>query len=149
MIYIINNRVWDNFLFPVGEKAYWTRDVGNAKRFSSNEEAAEAFRRFNLDPEHDMISLIALQYGEYGDCRTKRYIFRHDVHSFPDLTSVEAFRKIESIGGKIFKRNRSFWHIYMPECTIAINIDGGVYIQGVTEEEFDRLYIKITGNDHE
>lgn len=149
-IYVIREREWGAFWCPINGKWNWTDNVRAAKTFSSNEEAAEAFRRFNLDPEHDMISLIALRYGEYGDYRTKRYIFRHDVHSFHDLTSVEAFRKIESIGGKIFKRNRSCWHIYMPECTIAINNDGGsMYIQGITEEEFDRLYIKITGNDHE
>lgn len=34
----------------------------------------------------------------------------------------------------------------MPECTIEIENDGTIRVEGMTEEEFDRLYTKITGN---
>lgn len=65
---------------------------------------------------------------------------------YPDLTSEAAERMIISMGGMVIKWRYSDRTIYLPECTIEIENDGTIWVNGMTEDEFDAIYTKITGN---
>lgn len=62
------------------------------------------------------------------------------------MTSEAVERNIISMGGVVIKWRYSDRTFYLPECTIEIDNDGTILVMGMTEEEFDRLYTKITGN---
>lgn len=96
-----------------------------------------------------MVSIISVSLDYLGDPVAKDRTFRQNTVSYPDLTSDAAERMIISMGGRVIRWRYSDRTIYMPECTIEIENDGTIRVKGITEEEFDRLYIKITGNDHE
>ena len=96
-----------------------------------------------------MVSIISVSLDRYGDPVVKDRTFRQNTLSYPDLTSESAERNIISMGGRVIKWRYSDRTIYMPECTIEIENDGTIRVKGMTEEEFDRLYTKITGNNHE
>lgn len=117
-----------------------------AKTFPSNEEAAAEFRRVKLDPVGYMVSIISVSLDRYGDPVAKDRTFRQNTISYPDLTSEVAERNILSMGGEVVKWRYSDRTIYMPESMIEIEDDGTIRVKGMTEEEFDRLYTKITGN---
>lgn len=144
--YVIRGRVWGAFWCPVNGKWNWTDNVRAAKTFSSNDEAAAEFRRVGLDPVRYMVSIISVSLDYLGDPVAKDRTIRLNTLSHPDLTSEATERMILSMGGKVVKWRYSDRTIYMPECTIEIENDGTIRVKGMTEEEFDRLYTKITGN---
>ena len=148
-IYVIREREWGAFWSPIVGKWNWTNNVRVAKTFSSNEEAVAEFRRVGLDPVGYMVSIISVSLDYLGDPVAKDRTFMQNTLGYPDLTSEAAERIILSMGGKVVKWRYSDRTIYLPECTIEIENDGTIRVNGMTEEEFDRLYIKITGNDHE
>lgn len=148
-IYVIREREWGAFWCPVNGKWNWTDNVRAAKTFSSNDEAAAEFRRVGLDPVGYMVSIISVSLDYLGDPVAKDRTFRQDTISYPDLTSEVAERNIISMGGVVIKWRYSDRTFYLPECTIEIENDGTIRVKGMTEEEFDRLYTKITGKDHE
>lgn len=145
-IYVIREREWGAFWCPINGKWNWTDNVRAAKAFSSNEEAVAEFRRVKLDPFGYMVSIISVSLDRYGDPVVKDRTFRQDALSYPDLTSEAAERNIISMGGVVIKWRYSDRTFYLPECTIEIENDGTILVNGMTEEEFDRLYTKITGN---
>ena len=148
-VYVIREREWGAFWCQINGKWNWTDNVRAAKTFSSNEEAAAEFRRIKLDPVGYMVSIIRVDLDYLGDPVAKDRTFRQNTISYPDLTREAAERNILSMGGKVVKWRYSDRTIYLPECTIEIEDDGTIRVKGMTEEEFDRLYIKITGNIHE
>lgn len=148
-IYVIREREWGAFWCPINGKWNWTSNIRKAMTFSSNDEAAAEFRRVGLDPVGYMVSIISVSLDYLGDPVVKDCTFRQNTLGYPDLTSEAAERIILSMGGKVVKWRYSDRSIYLPECTIEIENDGTIQVKGMTEEEFDRLYIKITGNDHE
>ena len=148
-IYVIREREWGAFWCPINGKWNWSDNARAAKTFSSNEEAVAEFRRVKLDPFGYMVSIISVSLDRYGDPVVKDRTFRQDALSYPDLTSEAAERNIISMGGVVIKWRYSDRTFYLPECTIEIENDGTILVKGMTEEEFDRLYTKITGNDHE
>ena len=119
--------------------------VTAAMTFSSNDEAAAEFRRVGLDPVGYMVSLISVSLDYLGDPVVKDRTIRLNTLSHPDLTGEAAERMILSMGGKVVKWRYSDRTIYLPECTTEIENDGTVLVNVMTEEEFDRLYTKITG----
>lgn len=145
-IYAIREREWGAFWCPINGKWNWSDNVRAAKTFSSNEEAVAEFRRVKLDPFGYMVSIISVSLDRYGDPVVKDRTFRQDALSYPDLTSEAAERNIISMGGVVIKWRYSDRTFYLPECTIEIENDGTILVKGMTEEEFDRLYTKITGN---
>lgn len=145
-IYVIREREWGAFWCPINGKWNWSDNVRAAKTFSSNEEAVAEFRRVKLDPLGYMVSIISVILDRYGDPVVKDRTFRQDALSYPDLTSEAAERNIISMGGVAIKWRYSDRTFYLPECTIEIENDGTIRVKGMTEEEFDRLYTKITGN---
>lgn len=145
-IYVIREREWGAFWCPINGKWNWSDNVRAAKTFSSNEEAVAEFRRVKLDPFGYMVSIISVSLDRYGDPVVKDRTFRQDALSYPDLTSEVAERNIISMGGVAIKWRYSDRTFYLPECTIEIENDGTILVKGMTEEEFDRLYTKITGN---
>ena len=145
-IYVIREREWGAFWCPINGKWNWSDNVRAAKTFSSNEEAVAEFRRVKLDPFGYMVSIISVSLDRYGDPVVKDRTFRQDTLSYPDLTSEAAERNIISMGGVAIKWRYSDRTFYLPECTIEIENDGTILVKGMTEEEFDRLYTKITGN---
>lgn len=145
-IYVIREREWGAFWCPINGKWNWSDNVRAAKTFSSNEEAVAEFRRVKLDPFGYMVSIISVSLDRYGDPVVKDRTFRQDAISYPDLTSEVAERNIISMGGVAIKWRYSDRTFYLPECTIEIENDGTILVKGMTEEEFDRLYTKITGN---
>ena len=148
-IYVIREREWGTFWCPINGKWNWTDNVRAAKTFSSNEEAAAEFRRNKMDAFGYMVSFISVSLDYLGDPVAKDRTFRQTTLSYPDLTSEVAERNIISMGGRVIKWRYSDRTIYLPECTIEIENDGTIRVKGMTEEEFDRLYTKITGNNHE
>lgn len=120
-----------------------------AKTFSSNEEAAAEFRQNKLDAFGYMVSIISVSLDRYDAPVVKDRTFRQNMVSYPDLTSESAERNILSMGGRVIKWRYSDRTIYLPEYTIEIEDDGTIRVKGMSEEEFDRLYTKITGKDHE
>lgn len=148
-IYVIREREWGAFWRPINGKWNWTGNVRVAMTFSSNEEAAAEFRRVGLDPVGYMVSIINISLDRFGDPVVKDRSICLNTLSHPDLTSEAAERMILSMGGKVVKWRYSDRTIYLPECTIEIENDGTIRVNGMTEEEFDRLYTKITGNVHE
>lgn len=145
-IYVIREREWGAFWCPIIGKWNWTGNVTAAKTFSSNDEAAAEFRRVGLDPVGYMVSIISVSLDRFGDPVAKDRTFRQNTVSYPDLTSEAAERNIISMGGRVIRWRYRDRTIYMPECTIEIENDGTIRVEGMTEEEFDRLYTKITGN---
>lgn len=145
-IYVIREREWGAFWHPINGKWNWTGNVRVAMTFSSNEEAAAEFRRVGLDPVGYMVSIINISLDRFGDPVVKDRSICLKTLSHPDLTSEAAERMILSMGGKVVKWRYSDRTIYLPECTIEIENDGTISVNGMTEEEFDRLYTKITGN---
>lgn len=145
-IYVIREREWGAFWCPINGKWNWSDNVRAAKTFSSNEEAVAEFRRVKLDSFGYMVSIISVSLDRYGDPVVKDRTFRQDTLSYPDLTSEAAERNIISMGGVAIKWRYSDRTFYLPECTIEIENDGTILVKGMTEEEFDRLYTKITGN---
>lgn len=145
-IYVIREREWGAFWCPINGKWNWSDNVRAAKTFSSNEEAVAEFRRVKLDPFGYMVSIISVSLDRYGDPVVKDRTFRQDSLSYPDLTSEAAERNIISMGGVAIKWRYSYRTFYLPECTIEIENDGTIRVKGMTEDEFDRLYTKITGN---
>lgn len=145
-IYVIREREWGAFWCPINGKWNWTDNVRAAKTFSSNEEAAAEFRRVKLDAFGYMVSIISVCLDYLGDPVAKDRTFRQNTVSYPDLASEAAERNIISMGGRVIRWRYSDRTIYMPECTIEIENDGTIRVKGMTEEEFDRLYTKITGN---
>lgn len=146
-VYVIREREWGAFWCPIDGKWNWTDNVRSAKTFSSNEEATAEFRRVGLDPVGYMVSIISVRLDYLGDPVVKDRSICLNTLSHPDLTSEAATSMILSMGGKVVKWRYSDRTIYLPECTIEIEDDGTIRIKGMTEEEFDRLYIKITGNN--
>lgn len=145
-IYVIRGREWGEFWCPINGKWNWTDNVRAAKTFSSNEGAAAEFRRVKMDVFGYMVSIISVSLDYLGDPVAKDRTFRQNTVSYPDLTSEAAERNIISMGGRVIRWRYSDRTIYMPECTIEIENDGTIRVNGMTEEEFDRLYTKITGN---
>lgn len=145
-IYVIREREWGAFWCPINGKWNWTDNVRAAKTFSSNEEAAAEFRLVKLDAFGYMVSIISVRLDHLGDPVAKDRTLRQNTVSYPDLTSEAAERNIISMGGRVIRWRYSDRTIYMPECTIEIENDGTIRVKGMTEEEFDRLYTKITGN---
>lgn len=92
-----------------------------------------------------MVSIISVSLDRLGDPVAKDRTIRLNTLSHPDLTSEATERMILSMGGKVVKWRYSDRSIYLPECTIEIENDGTILVKGMTEEEFDRLYTKITG----
>lgn len=148
-IYVIREREWGAFWCPINGKWNWTDNVRAAMTFPSNGEAAAEFRRIKLDPVGYMVSIIRVDLDYLGDHVAKDRTFRQNTVNYPDLTSEAAERNILSMGGEVVKWRYSDRTIYLPECTIEIEDDGTIRVKGMTEEEFDRLYTKITGKDHE
>lgn len=144
-IYVIREREWGAFWCPINGKWNWTGNITAAKTFSSNDEAAAEFRRVGLVPVGYMVSIISVSLDRLGDPVAKDRTIRLNTLSHPDLTSEATERMILSMGGKVVKWRYSDRTIYMPECTIEIENDGTILVKGMTEEEFDRLYTKITG----
>lgn len=144
-IYVIREREWGAFWCPIIGKWNWTGNVTAAKTFSSNDEAAAEFRRVGLDPVGYMVSIISVSLDRFGDPVAKDRTIHLNTLSHPDLTSEATERMILSMGGKVVKWRYSDRSIYLPECTIEIENDGTIYVKGMTEDEFDRLYTKITG----
>lgn len=145
-IYVIREREWGAFWCPINGKWNWTNNVRAAKTFSSNDEAAAEFRRVGLDPVGYMVSIISVSIDCLGDPVAKDCAINLNTLSHPDLTSEATERMILSMGGKVVKWRYSDRTIYLPECTIEIENDGTMWVKGMTEAEFDRLYTKITGN---
>lgn len=145
-IYVIREREWGAFWCPINGKWNWTDNVRAAKTFSSNEEAAAEFRRVKMDTFGYMVSIISVSLDYLGDPVAKDRTFRQNTVSYQDFTSEAAERNIISMGGRVIRWRYSDRTIYMPECTIEIENDGTIRVKGMTEEEFDRLYTKITGN---
>lgn len=112
----------------------------------SNEEAVAEFRRVKLDAFGYMVSIISVSLDRFGDPVVKDCTFRQNTLGYPGLTSEAATSMILSIGGKVVKWRYSDRTIYLPECTIEIENDGTMWVKGMTESEFDRLYCKIIGN---
>lgn len=144
-IYVIREREWGAFWCPINGKWNWTGNITAAKTFSSNDEAAAEFRRVGLDPVGYMVSIISVSLDRLGDPVAKDRTIRLNTLSHPDLTSEATERMILSMGGKVVKWRYSDRSIFLTECTIEIENDGTILVKGMTEEEFDRLYTKITG----
>ena len=145
-IYVIRGREWGGFWAPINGKWNWTANVRSAMVFSSNEEAAAEFRRVDMNPIDKMVSIISVNLDRFGDPVVKDRTFKHSTLSYPDLTSESAECMIRSMGGEMVKWRYGDMSIYLPECTIEIEDDGTIRVKGMTEEEFVRLYSKITGN---
>lgn len=145
-IYVIREREWGAFWCPIDGKWNWTDAVRKAKTFSSNEEAAAEFRRVKLDAFGYMVSIIRVSLDRFGDPVVKDCTFRQNTLGYPGLTSEAATSMILSMGGKVVKWRYSDRTIYLPECTIEIENDGTMWVNGMSESEFDTLYTKITGN---
>lgn len=145
-IYVIREREWGAFWCPINGKWNWTGNVRVAMTFSSNEEAAAEFRRVGLDPVGYMVSIISISLDRFGDPVVKDRTIRQNTLGYPDLTSDAATYMINSMGGTVVKWRYSDRTIYLPECTIEIENDGMIHVNGCTEEEFDAIYTKITGN---
>lgn len=146
LIYVIREREWGAFWCPINGKWNWTGDIRKAMTFSSNDEAAAEFRRVGLDPVGYMVSIISVRLDYLGGPVVKDRAIRLNTLSHPDLTSEAAERMILSMGGKVVKWRYSDRTVYLPECTIEIENDGTIRVNGMTEAEFDTLYTKITGN---
>lgn len=93
-----------------------------------------------------MVSIISVSLDRFGDPVAKDRTIRLNTLSHPDLTSEATEHIILSMGGKVVKWRYSDRTIYLPECTIEIENDGTMWVNGMTEAEFDALYTKITGN---
>lgn len=145
-IYVIREREWGAFWCPINGKWNWTYNVRAAKTFSSNEEAAAEFRLVGLDPVGYMVSIISISLDRFGDPVVKDRTIRQNTLGYPDLTSDVAMYMINSMGGKVVKWRYSDRTIYLPECTIEIENDGTMWVNGMTEAEFDAIYTKITEN---
>lgn len=145
-IYVIREREWGAFWCPIIGKWNWTGNVRAAKTFSSNDEATAEFRRVGLDPVGYMVSIISVSLDRFGDPVAKDRTICLNTLSHPDLTSEATEHIILSMGGKVVKWRYSDRTIYLPECTIEIENDGTMWVNGMTEAEFDALYTKITGN---
>lgn len=145
-IYVIREREWGAFWCPIDGKWNWTNNVRAAKTFSSNEEAAAEFRRIGLDPVGYMVSIISVSLNYLGDLIVKDCTFRQNTLGYPGLTSEATTSMILSMGGKVVKWRYSDRTVYLPECTIEIDNDGTMWVNGMSESEFDPLYTKITGN---
>ena len=135
------------FWCPIDGKGNWTNNVRAAKTFSSNEEAAAEFRRIGLDPVGYMVSIISVSLNYLGDLIVKDRTFRQNTLGYPGLTSEAATSMVLSMGGKVVKWRYSDRSVYLPECTIEIDNDGTMWVNGMSESEFDHLYTKITGNN--
>lgn len=145
-IYVIREREWGAFWSPINGKWNWTNNVNAARTFSSNDEAAAEFRRVGLDPVGYVVSIISVSLDRYGDPVVRDRSFRQNTLGYPGLTSEAATSMILSMGGKVVKWRYSDRSIYLPECTIEIENDGTMWVNGMSESEFDILYTKITGN---
>lgn len=145
-IYVIREREWGAFWCPINGKWNWTGNIRKAMTFSSNDEAAAEFRRVGLDPVGYMVSIISVSIDYLGNPVAKDRAIRLNTLSHPDLTTEATEHIILSMGGKVVKWRYSDRTIYLPECTIEIENDGTMWVNGMSESEFDILYTKITGN---
>lgn len=93
------------------------------------------------EPDPDATTaFIPLDNGEHA------WLVMPHEDDFHSQIGYDRWFATRNMDGRVIRWRYSDRTIYMPECTIEIENDGTIRVKGMTEEEFDRLYTKITGN---
>lgn len=79
-----------------------------------------------------MVSIISVSLDYLGDPVAKGRTFRQNTLGYPGLTSEAATSMILSMGGKVVKWRYSDRTIYLPECTIEIENNGTMWVNGMS-----------------